>query len=49
MLPEERLEFVTSELIKMKIINSKSEIIDYHIEKIEKAYPAYFGSYDKFD
>ena len=29
----------------MKIINSKDDILDFHREKVEKAYPAYFDSY----
>ena len=23
------------------------EILDFHIEKVKKAYPAYFGTYDR--
>lgn len=25
------------------------EILDFHIEKVKKAYPAYFGTYDRMD
>lgn len=46
---KERIDFVSKELINMKIINSKNEILDYHIEKVEKAYPAYFDSYNEID
>lgn len=37
--------FVANELIKMNLINDSKDIIDYHVEKIKKAYPAYFDSY----
>lgn len=46
---EEILDFVSKELIKMKIISSKEEILDFHREKVEKAYPAYFDSYKDID
>ena len=42
-------EFCTNELIKMKIINSRDDIIDFHRERVEKAYPAYFDSYKDID
>ncbi|MBO5138647.1 MAG: NAD(P)/FAD-dependent oxidoreductase [Bacilli bacterium] len=41
-------EFAIDEMIKMGIIKKES-VIDYHIEKVEKAYPAYFGSYENID
>ena len=43
------LDYVADELIKMKIINSKDEILDFHRERVEKAYPAYFDSYKNID
>ena len=36
------------ELISMGIINEKN-ILDYHVEKIKKAYPAYFDTYKDID
>ncbi|MEE3343645.1 MAG: NAD(P)/FAD-dependent oxidoreductase [Bacilli bacterium] len=37
------------ELIKMGVINSKDDVIDYHVERVQKAYPAYFDTYSEFD
>ena len=37
------------ELIKMNIISDKKDVIDYHVERVKKAYPAYFDSYDNID
>ena len=45
----EFLDFASDELIKMQIINSKEQIKDYHVEKVQKAYPAYFDTYDRID
>jgi len=43
--PEELCQRGVSELIKMKIIDPESPILDYHVEKVPKAYPAYFDTY----
>lgn len=42
------MKFVVSELEKIGIID-KSNVSDYHVEKIEKAYPSYFDTYDEID
>jgi len=42
-------KFAISELKKINFINNEDDIIDYTIIKTPKAYPAYFGSYDKFN
>ncbi len=42
-------EYAKEELIKMGIIDKTSSIFDYHVERVKKAYPAYFGSYKYFD
>lgn len=42
-------DFAVDELLKMKVINSKEDVLDYHVEKVEKAYPAYFDTYKNID
>ena len=37
------------EMVKLGLIGSKDEVIDYHMEKVKKAYPAYFDTYDEMD
>lgn len=49
MTEEEWVDFGCSELIKMGVISSKDEVMDYHREKIKKAYPAYFDTYSRMD
>lgn len=38
-----------NELIQMGVISSSENVIDYHREKIKKAYPAYFDTYSEID
>lgn len=45
---EELLSFAASELEKMGICQ-KSDIRDYHAERVKKAYPAYFDTYSEID
>ena len=42
------LEFAVSELQNLKI-TEKQDILQSRVIRIKKAYPSYFGSYDKFD
>ena len=42
------MKFVSSELEKIGIIDVSS-IKDYHVERIEKAYPSYFDTYSEID
>jgi len=40
--------FAAQELQKIGILNA-SEVIDGHVERVPKTYPAYFGTYNRFD
>lgn len=42
------IKFAAAELEKIGVIKA-SDIIDSHMERIKKAYPAYFDTYDKMD
>ena len=46
---KEYKKFVADELIKMNLISEQKDILDYHVEKVKKAYPAYFDSYKNID
>ena len=37
------------EMITLKMINSEDEVIDFHVERVKKAYPAYFDTYAEID
>ncbi len=42
-------EFAVSELVKMEVLDPDQQIRDYHVEKVKKAYPAYFDTYAQID
>lgn len=44
---EELKRFATEELEKIGILNA-SDVLDAHVVRVAKSYPAYFGSYDRF-
>ena len=48
MSDKEFSEFAINELVSMNIIE-KDEVLDFHREKIKKAYPAYFDTYENID
>lgn len=48
MSDEECIEFAKNELTKMGVID-KDNVLDAHREKVKKAYPAYFDTYENFD
>lgn len=37
------------EMVKMGLIDSADNVLDYHVERVKKAYPAYFDTYDHMD
>ena len=45
MSAEDCTHFATDELITMGVINSRDEVLDFHRERVQKAYPAYFDTY----
>lgn len=38
-------DFAIDEMIKIGFIDSKEEVLDTHVERVKKAYPAYFDTY----
>ena len=49
MQDDEIYEYASEELIKINAINTKDDIEKSYRRKVEKAYPAYFDTYEKFD
>jgi len=45
---DEFLEFAIEEMVKIDIID-KTDVLDGTVIRSPKTYPAYFGSYDRFD
>lgn len=46
---EQFIEKAIEELIKIGVIESKENVLDSTLIRVKKAYPAYFGSYERFD
>ena len=49
MTDKEFVKMGINEMITMNLIDSKNNVLDYHVERVKKAYPAYFDSYEKID
>ncbi len=45
----ERVAFASAELVKMGVLEDTSAVRDFHIERVKKAYPAYFDTYSEID
>ena len=46
---KECVDFAVKELISMGILKSGEDVLDYHRERVKKAYPAYFDTYHEMD
>lgn len=49
MSDEKCTRVAVEELIKMGVIDRKEDVLDSHRERVKKAYPAYFDTYDQID
>jgi len=49
MSAEDCAAFAMDELITMGVINTRGEVLDFHRERVQKAYPAYFDTYAEVD
>ncbi|MEE1295557.1 MAG: NAD(P)/FAD-dependent oxidoreductase [Bifidobacterium sp.] len=47
MTEEEAKRLAIAEMTRMGIISGSHEVLDYHRERVKKAYPAYFDTYDQ--
>ena len=45
---EEMAKFAIAEVAKIGIVKAE-DVEDFHVVRVPKTYPAYFGSYDRFD
>lgn len=49
MTEQEFSDFATKEMVQMGLIDSTDVVLDTHMEKVKKAYPAYFDTYKDMD
>lgn len=49
MTEEEFAKMGVEEMVKIGLISDSSVVLDTHLERVKKAYPAYFDTYDNID
>lgn len=49
MKDEDFSAFAVEEMVKMGLIDKAEDVLDTHVERVKKAYPAYFDTYDEID
>ncbi len=49
MTDEDFAKMGIQEMVKMNLIDSRENVLDFHVERVKKAYPAYFDTYSKID
>lgn len=49
MTEEQFSSFGIKEMVKLGLIDNEACVMDTHMEKVKKAYPAYFDTYDEID
>ena len=42
-------DFAIAEMVKLNLIDNANDVLDCHLERIKKAYPAYFDTYSMID
>ena len=49
MSDDEFARMAIKEMAKINILKSEDDALDYHVERVKKAYPAYFDTYEHID
>ena len=49
MTEDEFAKMAIDEMVTLNLISDASEVMDYHMERVKKAYPAYFDTYEEMD
>lgn len=49
MSDDEFAKMAIKEMAKINILESEGDALDYHVERVKKAYPAYFDTYEQID
>ena len=49
MTDEQAKKLAINEMVRMRVIYSPDDVVDYHRERVKKAYPAYFDTYKDID
>lgn len=49
MKDEDFTRFAVKEILSMGLIDNPKDVMDSHVERVRKAYPAYFDTYNEID
>lgn len=49
MTDEDFAKMAIKEMVRINIVESESDVKDWHVERVKKAYPAYFDTYEHMD
>ena len=49
MTDDEFAKMGIKEMVTLNLIDKEADVIDYHVERVKKAYPAYFDTYSEID
>lgn len=49
MTEKEFTDFAVSEMVEIGLVDNSDDVIDSHLERVRKAYPAYFDTYNNID
>lgn len=49
MTDDEFAKMGIKEMVTLNLIDKEEDVIDYHVERVKKAYPAYFDTYSEID
>ena len=49
MTDDDFAKMAIKEMVKINILGSEKDALDYHVERVKKAYPAYFDTYEQID
>jgi hypothetical protein len=46
MTDDDFAKMAIKEMVKINVLDNEDEVMDYHVERVKKAYPAYFDTYE---
>lgn len=49
MTDDDFAKMAIKEMVKINVLDNEDEVMDYHVERVKKAYPAYFDTYEHMD
>jgi protoporphyrinogen oxidase len=48
-LCDEFAKGAVAEMVELRLIRNEHDVLDFHVERVKKAYPAYFDTYEEIN